>query len=116
MASFKRSTRVAELLRKEISAIMARELKDPGIGMATVSKIRLSDDLKFAKVYVSIIGDEKQAQNSLEALERATNFIRSELRKRTALRAMPELRFEHDDSAAYAQNIDVLLNKIHKEK
>ncbi len=116
MVNVKRSTRVAELLRQEMSTIIARELKDPGIGMATVCKIRLSDDLKFAKVFISIIGDEKQVQNSLEALERATNFIRSELRKRTDLRAVPELRFEHDDSATYAQNIDILLNKIHKEK
>ncbi len=116
MMNFKRSTRVAELLRQEVSAIIARELKDPGIGMATVTKIRLSDDLKFAKIYVSVIGDEAQPENSIAALERAANFIRSELRKRTDLRAVPELRFEHDDSAAYAQNIDVLLNKIHKEK
>src|SRR3990172_1332252 len=112
MKEYKRSNRVAELLREEVSKIVSNELKDPQINMATVSRIKLTDDLRHAKIYISVIGNKGQIKNSLNGLNRAKNHIRSELGKRINLRLMPELQFVYDSSAEYAQNIEDLLNQI----
>ncbi len=113
---YKRSQRVAELVRHQISDIIARELKDPGVGMVSITKVQITDDLRHAKIYVSVLGDEATSVKSLAGLSRAGNFIRSSLGKHTDLRVNPELSFVRDDSAEYAQNIDVLLNKIERER
>lgn len=115
MAEFKRSRRVAELLRHEINDIITKNLKDPLIGMASVSRVMLSDDLKHARIYVSILGDDAAAGDSVNGLTRAGNYIRSELHKRLDLRFIPELLFVHDESAQYAQDIEVLLKRVHRE-
>lgn len=115
MADIKRWRRVAELLRHEINHIMSRDLKDPLVGMVNVSQVMLSKDLKFAKIYVSILGKESSVEDSINGLTRAKNFIRSELGHRLDLRSIPELIFVHDDSVRYAQSIEVLLEKIHRE-
>jgi len=115
MPNFKRADRVAELLKKEISQMISTDLKDPLIGMATVSKVRLSDDLRSARIYISVIGSEKQGLESIKGLERALGFIRSELRKRTELRVIPEISFRYDDSIDYAMNIESLLKKAKKD-
>lgn len=111
MADFKRATRVAELLKQEISQIIAQDIKDPLVGMATVTRVKLTDDLRFARVYISVVGDANVRENSVKGLERANGFIRTELRKRTDLRMTPELRFVLDNSADYAMNIESLLKK-----
>ena len=114
MPEFKRSRRVSELLREDISQIITQQLRDPLIGIVTVTSIQLTDDLKLARVYVSILGDEKSRQDGLRGLERATKFIRSEIAHRTNLRYVPELKFYYDETIDYAQNIESLLKKIHK--
>lgn len=115
MADLKRWRRVTELLRHEINHIMSRDLKDPLIGMANVAQVILSKDLKFAKIYVSILGKESSVEDSIQGLNRAKNFIRCELGRRLDLRSIPELIFVHDDSVRYAQSIEALLEKIHRE-
>ncbi len=114
MADFKRSQRVAEVLRHELSQIITQELKDPLLGMSTVTAIKLTDDLKSAKVYVSILGTKEIRERSLRVLERAKNWIRSELGHRLDLKFIPELRFFYDETLDYAENIESLLKKIHK--
>ena len=114
MPAFKRSRRVSELLREEISRIVTQQLQDPLIGIVTVTYVKLTDDLKLARVYVSILGDEKNRQNSLLGLERATKFIRSKIGRRTNLKYIPELEFHYDETIDYAQNIELLLKKIQK--
>ncbi len=114
MPEFKRSRRVSELLREEISRIITQQLKDPLVGIVTVTSVNLTDNLKLARVYVSILGDEKNRQNGLRGLERATKFIRSELARRTNLKYVPELEIYYDETIDYAQNIEALLKKIHK--
>ncbi|MCH6559951.1 30S ribosome-binding factor RbfA, partial [candidate division KSB1 bacterium] len=74
MPGFKRSRRVSELLREEISRIVTQELQDPLIGIVTVTRVKLTNDLKLARIYVSILGDEKNRQDGLRGLERATKF------------------------------------------
>jgi ribosome-binding factor A len=114
MSDFKRSQRVAELLRHELGQIITQELKDPLLGIATVTAIKLTDDLKSAKVYVSILGTNEIRERSLHVLERATSWIRTELRHRLDLKFIPELRFFYDETLDYAENIESLLKKIHK--
>ncbi|NIR47546.1 30S ribosome-binding factor RbfA [candidate division KSB1 bacterium] len=113
MRQYKRSKRVAQLLREEISKIITQELKDPLIGMVTVTTIKLTEDLKSARVFVSIIGDNDAINKSLRGLERAKNWIRSELGQRTDLKYVPRLDFYYDDTIEHAQNIESLLKQIH---
>ena len=79
MPEFKRSRRVSQLLREEISRIITQQLKDPLVGIVTVTGVNITDDLKLARVYVTILGDEKNRQDGLRGLERATKFIRSKI-------------------------------------
>ncbi|QPJ62669.1 MAG: 30S ribosome-binding factor RbfA [Candidatus Nitronauta litoralis] len=112
---YKRSKRVQELLLEEISKLIQFELKDPRIGFATLTGVNLTDNLKFARVFVSIIGDETQKRDTLEGLQSARGFIRSWLGKNLNLRYVPELNFQLDETAENAQNISRLLNEIHPE-
>ena len=114
MPEFKRSRRVSELLREEISTIITQQLKDPLIGLVTVTSIKLTDDLKLARVYFSILGDAKTREDSRRGLERAAKFIRSEIGHKTNLKYVPELEFYYDETIDYAQNIELLLKEIHK--
>lgn len=116
MADFKRANRVAKLMKQEISQIISRELKDPRVVMATVTKVKLTDNLSFARIFVSIMGDEKVKQNTLEGLNVAKNFIRTELGHRTGLKFVPDISFYYDDSIDYAQNIESLIKKIHDDE
>ncbi len=112
---YKRSKRVQELLLEEISKLIQFELKDPRIGFATLTGVNLTDNLKHARIYVSIIGDNVQKRDSLEGLQSARGFIRSWLGKNLNLRYIPELDFQLDETAENAQNISRLLNEIHPE-
>lgn len=116
MADYKRATRVKELLREEISQIITMELKDPLVGMTTVTEVKLTNDLKSARVYVNIYGDDSVTDKTLRGLNRAKKFIRTELGKRTELKFVPEIRFIYDDTIDHAQNIEAILNKIHKDE
>jgi ribosome-binding factor A len=112
---YKRSKRVAELLREEISQIITKETKDPLIGLVTVTHVKLTDDLKSARVYVSVLGDVEKRKGCLTGLERAKNWIRNELGHRMELKYTPKLTFCYDETIDYAQNIEAILKKIHKE-
>lgn len=110
----KRSQRVAKLLQEEISDIITKELKDPNLGMVTVTQIRLANDLKSARVYVQVMGGETVREESLAALDRARNWIRNELGARLDLKYIPQLSFWYDDTIDYAENIESLLKLIHE--
>jgi ribosome-binding factor A len=112
---FKRATRVAELLREVISEIIVTQLKDPAIGMITITRVKLSDDLKNARVYFSMLGDEQQRRNTVEGLKRAANFIRAQAAHKVNLRYAPSLQFFYDDTLDYVDNIEKLLKKIHEK-
>jgi ribosome-binding factor A len=108
-----RQRRVGELLRAEISDILRREVRDPGLhGLVTVTSVRVSVDLAYAQVHASIYGDEETVAASLAALRRAAPFIRALLRQRLDLRRVPELTFHLDDTAARAQRIESLLRQL----
>lgn len=111
-----RPSRVAEQMKKEITDILYNELKDPRIGFVTVTGVEVSNDLQHAKVFTSIMGSEEEKARSLQALERAAGFIRSEIGRRIRLRHTPEIVFKLDTSIDHSQRILDVIRELHKEK
>ncbi len=104
--------RIEEEYRKELSQIIGYELKNPNVtGLISVTKVKVSNDLKFARVYVSIL-NAKNLKETLAGLKKSSGFIRSELARRVNLRNTPELVFELDDSLEYGAKIDMILKEI----
>lgn len=104
--------RIDEEYRKELSQIIGYELKNPNVtGMISVTKVKVTPDLKYAKVYVSIL-NSKNIKETMEGLKKSSGFIRTELAKRINLRNTPELVFEIDDSIEYGAKIDSILKEI----
>jgi len=110
-----RTGRVGEEIKKELSVMIQRELKDPRIGFVTVTGVEVTSDLSQAKVYLSVFGDEEQKKDTLKALDKATGFLRTEIGKRIRLRHTPELIFKIDESIAYGSRIEKLLDEISEE-
>lgn len=111
----KRLNRVDEELKKELSQIISYELKNPDVtGMISVTKVKITPDFKYAKVYVSLL-NSKNEEKTMEALKQASGFIRSQIAKRVNLRITPELVFEQDDSMEYGMRIDSIIKEL-KEK
>lgn len=109
--------RVNELLRSEISQLIARSLKDPRIsGTISVTEVQTSPDLRHARVYVSILGSEDQRRESLAALRHAAGFFRRELGERLTLRRTPELEIRLDESLERGDRIMRLLREIQEEE
>lgn len=107
-----RFNRVDEELKREISNIISFELKNPNVtGMISVTKVKVTPDLKYAKVYVSIL-NSKNIKETMTNLKKSSGFIRSELAKRINLRITPEVIFELDDSLEYGARIDTILKEI----
>lgn len=111
MLPYKRSQRVSDLLRKEIADIVIYRLKDPRIGFITVTGVDVTDDIKMARVYVSVFQD-KEKKNTLEILNSAKNFIRAELSKRLRMKFIPSIEFRLDTSIEYGSKIEKLLREI----
>jgi ribosome-binding factor A len=108
--------RRAEALREEIGAIIEGELGDPRIGLATVSEVAMNPGGKSARVYVRVEGDEEEADATLEALNAAKKYVRSELTTRLGLRHCPELAFVIDRSESVGGRIDELLHRVEERK
>lgn len=111
-----RATRVAEQMKKELSEILGRKLKDPRIGFVTVTDVSLTGDLQIAKVYISVLGDEQQKEDTMKALAKAKGFIRSEIGSRIRLRKTPEIHFEFDESIDYGNRIEKLIHELKKDE
>ncbi len=107
----RRPERLAEQIREEVSLIIAGEVEDPRVGFATVTDVKLSADLRHAKVYVSVIGSENEVKGSLVALRHASGFIRHQLGAVLRMRHTPELHFAHDDVEVRAARIEELLSE-----
>lgn len=115
MQNNNRLERINEELKKEISHIISYELKNPNVtGLISVTKAKITPDLKYAKVYVSIL-NAKNTKETLANLKKSAGFIRSEIAKRINLRVTPELVFELDDSMEYGAKIDSILKDIMKD-
>src|SRR5690606_15860806 len=106
-----RVERVREELKKEASDII-RKLKDPRIGFVTVTDVEVSGDLRHVKIFVSVYGDETEKSATMEALERASGFVRTEVGRRIRLRHTPEIRFVFDASMERGARIFQLLREV----
>lgn len=110
-----RLDRVAELIKAEISTILKRKVNDPRIGFVSITDVTVSPDLEFAKVYVSIMGDETEKLKTLEGLNSAKGFIRGELGHAIELRLVPDIKFIRDDSIERGSRILNLINNLNAE-
>ena len=108
--------RIDEEYKKEISQIISYQLKNPNVtGLISVTKVKVTNDLKYAKVYVSIL-NSKNLTETMEGLKKSSGFIRSELARKINLRNTPEILFELDDSLEYGAKIDSILKEIMPKK
>jgi len=112
----KRSEKVADLIQKEISQMLVKSIKDPRIGFVTITKVVVSEDCRFAKIYFSVAGNLAERESSQKGLESATGYIRKELGRRIRLRYTPEIMFQFDPSIEYAIHMEKLIQSIHQEK
>ena len=108
----KRLDRVNQLIKEEISTLLQRELKDPRLGFVTVTEVETAKDLRVAKVFVSVLGDQRQWEGSMAALASARGFVRNWLRQHLDLRVTPEIDFRPDHSMEHAAKIQSLLKKV----
>jgi ribosome-binding factor A len=115
MRQYKRSARFNRLLQEEISDILRSRLKDPRIGFASVIRVEATEDLRSAKVYVSVLEDA-DAEGTILALESAAGLIRRELHHRMKTRRVPALRFFLDRNISYSIHISKVLNDLKKEE
>ncbi len=110
MVRFRRE-RLGDQLRVELADLILHHVRDPRVGFVTVTEVRMSGDLQYARVYVSILGDEEQTRESFATLERAGGFLRVQIGRRLKLRRVPELRFALDDTLDTSDRIDALLEE-----
>ena len=110
-----RSDRLAQELRNEVSYIISRELKDPRMGFATITTVKVTPDLKYARILVSVLGTPEKQQATMVALKKGAGFVRRQLSSRLKLRQCPELKFEYDDSIEYGAKMDEILNEVGRE-
>ncbi|MCG7541281.1 30S ribosome-binding factor RbfA [Pseudoalteromonas sp. OF7H-1] len=117
MREFSRTDRVAQQIQKEIAVILQREIKDPRLGMVTVSAVEVSRDLSYAKVFITVLNtsDEDKTKQSAVILNEATGYIRSLLGKRIRARIMPELKFVIDNSLMEGMRISNLVDSVIRE-
>lgn len=110
-----RVNRVGEQMKKELGDIIGRKIKDPRIGFVTVTDVEVTGDLQQAKVFISVLGDDAQKENTLKALAKAKGFIRTEIGQRIRLRKTPEITFEFDQSIDYGNRIETLLHQVQND-
>jgi ribosome-binding factor A len=115
MALSHRVERIQEQVREEVSQMLATEVRDPGVGLVTVTRAKVTGDLSLARVYWTIIGDAAERKKTAKALERATPYLRRLLSERLTLRRSPELKFIFDESVAAQDRIEQILQEIHAE-
>ncbi|WP_164215497.1 30S ribosome-binding factor RbfA [Virgibacillus sp. YIM 98842] len=109
-----RAHRVAEQMKKELGEILTRKIKDPRVGFVTVTDVEVTGDLQQAKIFISVLGDEKEKQDTLLGLSKAKGFIRSEIGQRIRLRKTPEIYFEFDEALERGNRIDKILRDLNE--
>ena len=113
---YRRTDRVEELLRQEIARLIREEVKDPRVGFATIMHVDVSPDLSHARVLVSVMGDEREKAATVDALRRASGFLRARVGDDVSLKRMPELHFELDRSLERAARIDEIIDRTREEE
>lgn len=106
-----RTGRVGDLLHRELARLIQEELKDPQLGMITISGVTVSDDLSFARVYVTVLQDDRE-EISMQALNNSANNFRAQMAKTLKLRIIPKIKFYYDTSLRNGTRMDQLINRI----
>jgi len=111
---FKRSEKVAEAIHEEISKLLINGVKDPRVGLVTVTGVKLTDDLRHATVFFSTRGTDAERKDAEAGLNSAKGFLRREVGKLLRMRYVPEIYFKYDESVAYGSHIENILKQIHE--
>ena len=111
-----RPDRVAEQIRQEISQLLAQAVHDPGVGFVTLTRVTMSPDLQLARIYYSLLGDERARRETARALERVVPFLRRQLGSRLRLRRVPELQFHFDEGVEHQDRVERLLLELEAER
>lgn len=106
---FNRTDRIADVIQKEIATIIQQEMKDPRVSLLTILGVKVSKDLNYAKIYVSVM-QEEHAKETLDTLNKASGFLRAQLAKRIQIRVMPNLTFVYDDTTIKANRLSKLID------
>jgi len=112
MIPFSRADRVGGLIQEVLSELLKTKIHDPRLAMATISSVKMSRDLKLARIYFTIYGDDHKSEAAVKGFESARGFIKRNLARRLGLRYMPDLKFFYDESFDYGSHIEQLLGKI----
>lgn len=116
MASEERAIRVARIVKAEIAELLIRGLKDPRVGFVSIMGVRMSPDLRYANVYVSMYGSEKEKKSSIIGLKNSAGWIRKQLGKKLRLRLTPEVRFFEDSTLDEVFHLNEVLKEIQEEE
>jgi ribosome-binding factor A len=111
---FKRSEKVAEAIHEIISGLLIKGVKDPRVGFVTVTGVKLTDDLRHATIYFSVIGSGAERKDTESGLNSAKGYLRRELGKTLTMRYVPEIIFRYDESVDYGSHIESILKQIHE--
>ncbi|HIA49653.1 MAG TPA: 30S ribosome-binding factor RbfA [Acidobacteria bacterium] len=112
MGQGSRPDRVADLVRAELSELLARRVNDPGVGFVTLTRVQMTPDLQHARVYFTTLGNNDQREQSRQALERATPFLRRQIGQRLTLKRTPALTFHFDESIEHQERVEQLLEEL----
>lgn len=110
-----RYEKVAQAIKEEVSTIIHTELKDPRLGFVTIVRVEMTPDLRYAKVFYSVLGQDKDYTKTKEAFDSALGFIRSKIAQRLQLRFAPDIVFKEDKSQEYSVRIQEILDEIKNE-
>ena len=116
MALSHRVERIAEQVREEVSQILSTEVSDPGVGLVTVTRVKVTPDLSLARVYWTAMGDGAQRKETAKALARAAAYVRRLLSARLTLRRSPEVQFIFDQSVAAQDRVEQILQELKQEE
>jgi len=111
----KRKKRVAHLIQSEVSEMILKDLKDPRIGFVSVTGVEISGDLRYATIFFTVLGEQKDIESTVAALEHAKGYVRREIASRLRLRYAPEIRFKFDDVYRRAWHLEEVIRSLHEQ-
>jgi len=115
MRNYRREDQLSGAITRELSDLIRTRMKDPRIGFASITGVELSHDLRYAKVYVSVMGSPEEQRETMRGLDSANGFLRRELAQRLTIRHVPEISFRLDESIARGARVMDLLKQVEKE-
>ena len=115
MKTFPRANRVANRIKEELAELLIRGIKDPRLDMVTITMVKLNRDLRIAKIYYSIAGDDARKNAAAEGFKSSFGYIKREMAKKLGLRYMPDFKFFYDQSFDYGAKMDMIIEKCNYE-